>query len=585
MSGALLLLVGAVLVGVTATRLAGVLARGSFVSFLLCAYCLAWLEVVLALFALSPFEGVTRQGIVGVFAVVAAGSYGVTRGRGAPLAPRVRDAIRALRGLLADPLLAVLAAGVAAALTYALALTLLTPQNDFDTIYDHLWRAGLWFQGAALGYPDCACAPYINAYPPLGEIGTTLTMVLAQSDRYVGLPQAAAYGALVLGVIGIARRIGLGPAEALFGGLLVATLPVLALQASTAQNDLVVASFVVAAVVFLLEEANTTWRRWSWALTAIATALALGTKVSAPFAIPLLLAVAVLVPRRASARTRLVRCGAVVLGVVCGSFWYWVNRAQLGSFDGGFPPETSVGHGLADMVARIDRMAILFVDVPGASGRDVLIFPLVALVIAVVIAVRGRSHPRRALPVAGIVVAIGLAPTLLSTLATQLERVHVKVWTLADRDDLAYVDIGRSITRSASNTSWYGPLGSLLMLGAIGAVVVAIRKHRVDRIALLFALAPVYWLVAYAALLAYQTAAGRFFMAPMALAAATWGTVARYRAVAWGVTAVAIVAVGLALLNDAKRPSGLRLLEPSDRQSYFTTPRWAGQGEEARVPS
>ena len=366
-------------------------------------------------------------GSLGVFAVVAAGSVGATHGRAAPLAPECATTAGALRGVLADPLLAVLGAGVAAALTYALALTLLTPQNDFDTIYDHLWRAGLWFQGAALGYPDCACAPYINAYPPLGEIGTTLTMVLGQSDRYVGLPQAAAYGALVLGVVGIARRIGLGPAEALFGGLLVATLPVLALQASTAQNDLVVASFVVAAVVFLLEEANTTWRRWSWSLTAIATALALGTKVSAPFAIPLLLAVAVLVPRGASARTRLVRCGAVVLGIACGSFWYWVNRAQLGSFDGGFPPDTSVGHGLAEMAARIDRMAILFVDAPGASGRDVLIFPLVALVIAVVIAVRGRSHPRRALPVAGIVVAIGLAPMLLSTLATQLERVHVKV--------------------------------------------------------------------------------------------------------------------------------------------------------------
>lgn len=583
MSGAVLLLVGTLLVGLASVRLASVLARGSFVGLLLCAYCLAWLEVGLVMFALSPFAAVTRAWLLGAFAVIAVAASVATRGRGAPLAPRARDAVRTLRVLLADPLLAVLAAGVAAALTYALALTLLTPQNDFDTIYDHLWRAGLWFQGAALGYPDCACAPYINAYPPLGEIGTTLTMVLGQSDRYAGLPQAAAYGALVLGVVGIARRIGLGPAESLFGGLLAATLPVLALQASTAQNDLVVAAFVVAAAVFLLDGATSDVSRWSWSLTALATALAVGTKVSAPFAIPLLLAVAVLVPRGASWRTRLVHCGAVALGVACGSFWYWVNRAQLGAFDGGFPAETSVGHGLADMVARIDRMAILFVDAPGAAGRDVLLFPLAALAIAVVVAVRARSHPRRALSAAGIVAAIGFAPMLLSALATQLERVHVKVWTLAGRDDLAYVDIGRSITLSASNTSWYGPLGSLLLIGAVAAVVVAVRRRRVDRLALLFALAPAYWLVAYGALLAYQTAAGRFFMAPMALAAATWGTVARYRAVAWGVTAVAVVAVGLALLNDAKRPSGIRLLEPTDRQSYFTTPRWAGQGEEARA--
>ena len=208
MSGALLLLVGTLLVGLSATRLAGVVARESFVSFLLCAYCLAWLEVAVVLLALSPFGEVTRAGILGVFAVVAAAAYGATRGRAAPLAPRVRDAASALRGLLADPLLAVLAVAVAAALTYALALALLTPQNDFDTIFDHLWRAGLWFQGAALGYPDCACAPYINAYPPLGELGTTLTMVLGQSDRYVALPQTAAYLALVIAVVG--SRAGSG---------------------------------------------------------------------------------------------------------------------------------------------------------------------------------------------------------------------------------------------------------------------------------------------------------------------------------------------------------------------------------------
>ncbi len=277
------------------------------------------------------------------------------------------------------------------------------------------------------------------------------------------------------------------------------------------------------------------------------------------------------------------RVATVVLGVAVGSFWYWVNRAELGAFDGGFPADTSVDHGLAAIVGRIDRFAILLVDAPGAAGRDLLVFPLVALVLALGVVIGDRFRPRHALTFGAVVIAIGLAPVVLPWLARQLERVHVKVWTLAGRDDLAYVDIGRSITVSASNTSWYGPLGSLLMVGAIGLVVVAVRRRKLDRVALLFALAPVYWLVAYGALLAYQTAAGRFFMAPMALAAATWGITARYRALAWGVTAVAIAALGLAILNDAKRPSGLRLLEPGDEQSYFSTPRWAGQGEEVHA--
>ncbi len=70
-------------------------------------------------------------------------------------------------------------------LGYAVALGLGTPQNDFDTIFDHLWRAGLWMQNQAVGYPECACAPYVNAYPPHGEMGVLATMVLGGSDRYV----------------------------------------------------------------------------------------------------------------------------------------------------------------------------------------------------------------------------------------------------------------------------------------------------------------------------------------------------------------------------------------------------------------
>ena len=146
----------------------------------------------------------------------------------------------------------VLGLAVVAVLGYAVALGLATPQNDFDTLVDHLWRAGLWMQNRGGRLPECACAPYINAYPPHGEMGVLATMVLGGADRYVALVQASAYVALGVGVVGVAR--GLGPPAsrgACSAALLVATLPVIALQASTAQNDLLVASFLLAASVLL----------------------------------------------------------------------------------------------------------------------------------------------------------------------------------------------------------------------------------------------------------------------------------------------------------------------------------------------
>jgi 4-amino-4-deoxy-L-arabinose transferase-like glycosyltransferase len=507
------------------------------------------------------------------FAVVAVVVLLATRGRASGSRSLLRAVSRDAVSSASDRAIAVVALAVATALAYAVALTLSTPQNDFDTIYDHLWRAVLWFSNRAIGYPDCACAPYINAYPPVGEMGAALTMVLGRADRYVALPQTVALLAIVVGVVGIGRRIGASRAEALLGGLLVATLPVVALQASTAQNDLIVASFLVAATVLLLDRG----RHASW-LAALAVALAIGTKVSAPFSLPLLLVVAVLgrpVVGRAA------RVGAVTVGTAIGGTWYLVNRHQTGSLDGGFP-EIPVEHTVVAALSRISRFGIEFVDVSGARGADLYLYVVVGAAVALGVALGRRGRPREAVVVGAVVLGLAVVPVALPEVGTFLERVHVNVFEAIDRPDLN-VDIGRDIRKSASSFSWYGPLGSLLLVGGLVGAAVSVRRGSLDRLALVFAAAPLYWLVVFGASLYYQEFAGRFFMYPIALAAATWGIVLRSRPVAWGVVSIAVTALALALLNDAKRPSGLRLLEPDPPSSYFVTPRWKGQGDEARA--
>ena len=257
-------------------------------------------------------------------------------------------------------------------LGYAVVLGLTTPQNDFDTIVDHLWRAALWHENGAAGYPECACAPYVNAYPPHGELGVLATMTLGGADRYVTLVQACAYGALALGVVGVARALGLARGEALLGGLLVATLPVIALQSSTAQNDLVLASFLVAAP----SSSCRTRPRPPW-LAGVATALAVGTKVTAVIGIPLLVAVALVAPLDPSRAARLV---GVLAGSAAGAYWYVVNWGQAGSWDAGFPYE-EVDRGLEPTVARALRAAIQFVELPGGAGRDRWLYAVAAAVV------------------------------------------------------------------------------------------------------------------------------------------------------------------------------------------------------------
>ena len=573
MTGALALVAGAVLLAAGSLRLSAQMAPRSTASFLLGAYVIAWVQLVGVLWVLSLFGWVTRWALLAGLAVVCVAILIDRRGWG-DVAARLRDGASALRRALEDPLCAVLGVAVLLAFGYAVVLGLSTPQNDFDSIVDHLWRAAVWRENEAVGYPRCDCAPYVNAYPPHGEMGLLATTVLGGTARYVALVQASAFVALAVGVIGVARGLGLSRREALLGALLVATLPVIALQASTAQNDLVAAAFLVAAVALLLD----TGRGAPW-LAGGTTALAVGTKVTAVFGIPILLVVAFL----AASTRRGQRLTCVLVGAAAGAYWYVVNWVEAGSWDAGFPYER-VEPGIAAVVARGLRSAIQLIELPGAAGRDRWLYLVAAAVLFVglAFAYRRRSATAALGSAAGAALLAAL-PVLTPDVRRYVDEAYLEHWRAVGRDDLA-VTVGRDITRSASNVTWYGPLGALLVVAGIVFAVIAARRGIMPWLGAVLTLTPVYWIAAMSAVLFYQDAAGRFLMAPIALAGATWGLVGRSRPVAWGLAGIAVTALALAVLNDSKRPSGLPLLERPAPESYWTTPRWRAVGSEVHVP-
>ena len=340
-----------------------------------------------------------------------------------------------------------------------------------------------------MGYPRCDCAPYVNAYPPHGEMGVLATTVLGGTARYVALVQASAFVALAVGVIGVARGLGLSRREALLGALLVATLPVIALQASTAQNDLVVAAFLVAAVALLLD----TGRGAPW-LAGGATALAVGTKVTAVFGIPILLVVAFL----AASTRRGQRLTGVLVGAAAGAYWYVVNWVEAGSWDAGFPYER-VEPGIAAAVARGLRSAIQLVELPGAPGRDRWLYLVAAavLLVGLAFAYRRRSATAALGSAAGAALLAAL-PVLTPDVRRYVDEAYLELWRAVGRDDLA-VTVGRDITRSASNVTWYGPLGALLVVAGIVLAVIAARRGIVPWLGAVLTLTPVYWIAAMSA--------------------------------------------------------------------------------------
>ncbi len=571
MPASLLLLVGVALLAATAVRLAAAFGAGSPTSFLIAAFVLAHGELLLVALGLSLFRAFTPVPLLVTLAALCALTLAATR--------NARRAVihwrAAARTLGSDPVLIVLAVVAALGFAYTVALAVGTTQVEDDALTFHLVRAGLWRQHHGIAYLAGIFDLRNNAYPPGGELGPLTSMTLAGNDRFVALDQLLAFLALAVGVVGIARRVGLGRRQALFGGLLVATLPIVVLQAGTAMSDLIVAAFLLSAALLLLDRG----RASPW-LAGVATALAADVKLTAVLGIPILLAVAWLArwPER-----RRVRVVAVAIGALVGAFWYVVNLAETGAWDGHVTDEFHVDRGVAPVAARIVRLGIEFIDLSGATGRDRWLYAGSALVILVAAAVLtvARRRGRAAIVTGAVAALVALVPLVLLPLAHQLVRGEFKGWLALGRPDLAAIDPGHDITRAASNFSWYGPLGSLALVGAGVLAVVAARRGRLDRLAVLLVLAPFYWLVAFATLFFYQEWSGRFFAFPIALAAATWGIVLRWRAVAWGVTAIAATTLLLALANDARRPSGLPLLQGDKPKSVWHTPRWRG-GPEVR---
>jgi hypothetical protein len=297
-------------------------------------------------------------------------------------------------------------------------------------------------------------------------------------------------------------------------------------------------------------------------------------KLTAQFTIPLLLIIAWLARPPALRHARLL---AVAAGTVIGSFWYVVNFKETGTWDGHVSEGYSIDRGPLALIALTVRLGIEFIDLSGASGRDRWLYAVSAAVIAAVTVVLFlRSRRGTTLALGGVAALLTLAPLALFSIEHSMIRAYFKFWQSAGRLDLANMDTGRDITKSASNFSWYGPLGSLLFVFAGVLAILAVRRGRLDRVAVVCVLAPFYWLIAYCALVFYHDWIGRYFAFAFVLAAATWGIVLRWRPVAWAVVAIASTTLLLSLANDAKRPSGLPLLERDKPRSIWTTPRWTG---------
>jgi len=467
---------------------------------------------------------------------------------------------------LRDPILGVLAGAVVAGYAYAVALAVFTPQNEGDPLVYELPRAALWRQEHGIGLTGADFDPRLDANPVVAEVGELATMVAGGTERFVALGQLSAVAALALGAYCLGRYLGLGGRPALFGALVVPTLPVITLQSWTGGNDLVVASFVVAAAVFVLGT-----RQVELGFATLAVALAVGTKFTGPLALPLLAIIAFVAPRR----RRLGALLALLMGTLLGSVWYVANLVRTGDLDGGLADRFGQGApgGIGNTAQATMQLVLDSIDASGAIDLYAIAYTAVGLALALAFVVV-RAPPRMYLAA----ILVGIAPRAADAVGGAVAWVLTEAWQRVGNPETAELFSGWTLpTASNAYTSWYGPLVPAMVVGLSVFTIVEHRRGRLPGSSIVFALAPIVMLLVLASSLAYDESRGRFFAGAIVISCGAWGVILRVRWLAAGIAATCVVTLGLVLVNAMAKPTGIQAGEYAFSAPVWTLQRWEAQ--------
>ena len=191
-----------------------------------------------------------------------------------------------LEWLRREPVLSLLASMIGLLYAFALVQIILIPQNNSDSLSTHLSRIGFWHQqGSFFPWPTFM----LNQvwYPVNAQLQTYWTLLFLGNDHLVGIVQWLAALITGVGVYGMARFYDYRTRQSAFACLIFLSFPLVALQSTTTQTDLVAMAFFIPAVYFLVAGLKEKQNSLLF-LSAISIGIGVGVKKSYFLLLPLL---------------------------------------------------------------------------------------------------------------------------------------------------------------------------------------------------------------------------------------------------------------------------------------------------------
>ncbi|QJW91141.1 phospholipid carrier-dependent glycosyltransferase [Spirosoma taeanense] len=142
-------------------------------------------------------------------------------------------------------------AAVAGISTFTLVTALVYPPNNFDSLAYHLGRISHWMQQQSVR-PFATHLERELYQPPLSEWIMLHTMLLSGSDAFVNLVQWSSGLGCLAALSLLSRQLGGNRTTQVATVFVAATIPMVILQSSSTQNDVIVSFFLITLVVYLL---------------------------------------------------------------------------------------------------------------------------------------------------------------------------------------------------------------------------------------------------------------------------------------------------------------------------------------------
>lgn len=247
-----------------------------------------------------------------------------------------------------------LVAGVLVLLGLTGLVAAVAPPATVDVLSYHLPRQLMWLQNGSLGFFS-TLNDRMLMMPPLAEVVGVQFLGITGDDRWVNLPEWAAYAMLPVLAVGVVRRLGGGTAGGWLAAWLILTLPMAYHEATSAKNDLLGAFWftVVLLEVLRARAGGGWWRDGLWLGGAAGAALL--TKSTAFLFLPPLAVAAAWAWRRSGGHSRLWRTAGpalVAVLLVTGPFfarnvaWYGTPLGMHRAEDGGQQANARVDPGV-----------------------------------------------------------------------------------------------------------------------------------------------------------------------------------------------------------------------------------------------